>query len=760
MSKYDYLDARTELEQIITKDLQDALSKRGFTVVHHGTEESHAPGGHPDIEFFNAKYAFTVEVTKLKKSSQDREFQSIRDHLNGLKERNSSKQCFCLFVSPETSQRTIDSFKDYNQQRQSERKKDLKLVPLNFETLELWLTKLRESESALYPIDHFVKLFDQHNEFIDDLRVRKLLAKMVFPSDTELDDAIRKQETEHDEKTLEILIKDLRSIEEYMRQNGVATSQNAIDNLIYLVFLKLYEEKREKDGHGKNRLRSVEAFDDYLQNFSQKVREDGRGIHELFKQVKEEGEFITSKMFSPNDSLVDSLTDDFIKDKILPIFSSYTFVGTKIDALGAVYEVLALRADKDVKVGQFFTPENVVKFMVKLAEFQYDDRVLDPACGTGRFLIHAMDDMLHKLERSSERKKSEKDKHIREHQCFGSDIDTRIAKIAKMNMWIHGDGKSNIFGGRDYNGLLLHRKGFNGGSTFDNSFDIVLSNPPLGELDYQVLHFSDPPTADSAESEVQRYIRDKFTRMPILPRKNVTAEKLETVEKRLVEYETELSKLRQQLEQMDDSVLYDKQAYKKLRSAIDKKQATIDKNRNDADTLRALLKTGKEEWEITGTKMKGGAMFLAAIWQYLKTEAYPDEKPEWRGGKMLIVLDEGVLNTDNYSEVRQFVRENFYLKAVISLTRDTFMPISKTSTKTSILYAVKKTDPLAVQQEPIFFAHVERVGLDTKGKVSANDLDSVLAKYQTFKEAVLSSYQGFHFRRERFIAQMPNTELM
>src|SRR6185503_20004150 len=141
-------------------------------------------------------------------------------------------------------------------------------------------------------------------------------------------------------------------------------------------------------------LRSPEAFERYLQDsVDAPTRRAKRAIHRLFTDIKQEGEFVTSRMFTQGDSLVDSVNDDFIKDYVLPIFAKYVFLGTRIDALGAVYEVLALRAEKDVKVGQFFTPENVVQFMVKLAELDFKDLVLDPACGTGRFLIYSMNDM-------------------------------------------------------------------------------------------------------------------------------------------------------------------------------------------------------------------------------------------------------------------------------------------------------------------------------------------------------------------------------
>jgi len=676
MSKYDGLDARTELEQAIAADLQLALDKRGYSVAHKGTSDSHAPAGVADVVTTHRRRLLIFEATKSKGAQQDRELNSIRDHLNAQKADNPRKDCYCVFVSPQTSKRMLDGIMDHNSQRAQEGKRDLRILPLSFEALELWTKRLRESERDLYPMAAFLKLFERHTEYVDDLRIRKLLLQEVFPNDAALTEAVRREETEGDQSTLEKLVGDLAQMEDHMRQHGVAVGQAAIDNLIYLVFMKLYEEKRGRDGR-KNRLRSPEAFEAYVAELGQKTRNSKRGIHKLFENIAEEGEF--QGMFTRGDSLAATVKDDFVRNYVLPVLCKYAFVGTRIDALGAVYEVLAGRAEKDVKAGQFFTPENVVRFMVDMAGLDYRDKVLDPASGTGRFLIQAMRDMLKKVSASSVRNKARAKDSIQLHQLFGVDIDTRIAKIAKMNMWIHGDGKTNIFGGPDYNGLVLHRHGFDGHDTFDGGFDVVLTNPPLGGLNYRAIDLVEPQGTE------QETVQATLRRIPILPHNMPRA-------------------------------------------------ATADR-------------------KITGNIMKGGALFVAAIWHYLKAVAYPDSFPEWRGGKLLIILDEGILNTDDYTLVREFIRSHFYIKAVISLTCDTFMPISKTGTKTSILYAVKKSDPEAVQREPIFFGHVGRVGLDRNGKVCGNDLAPMLRQYCEFRKKVLASYSGSEFRSDRFVKQ-------
>ena len=153
--------------------------------------------------------------------------------------------------------------------------------------------------------------------------------------------------------------------------------------------------------------------------------------------------------------------------------------------------------------------------------------------------------------------------------------------------------------------------------------------------------------------------------------------------------------------------------------------------------------------------MKGGALFLNSALFYLKKIRNSSEKIEWRGGKVLIIIDEGILNTDNYKEVRDFIKRNFFIKAIISLTRDTFVPVSSTTTKTSILYAIRKEDIDVVQQEPIFYAHAEKVGINTRKKICPNHLiddpENILSKYFQFKSIVQSSYEKGIFHRKKFI---------
>jgi type I restriction-modification system DNA methylase subunit len=197
----------------------------------------------------------------------------------------------------------------------------------------------------------------------------------------------------------------------------------------------LYEEKREHENK-ENRFTpsSFKRYQEYTGNEKNKM-----AIHVLFDNIKDDPELERCKLFTESDRFAERLNDDFVMDFFIKPFSKYHFYTTKIDGLGAAYEVLGKLSGKDVKVGQFFTPENVVRFMVKLANLEYNDVTLDPACGTGRFLIYAMHDMMEKVDGREQESKKEA---IKKSQLFGTDDDPDVSKLAKMNMYIHGDGKT------------------------------------------------------------------------------------------------------------------------------------------------------------------------------------------------------------------------------------------------------------------------------------------------------------------------------
>jgi len=133
------------------------------------------------------------------------------------------------------------------------------------------------------------------------------------------------------------------------------------------------------------------------------------------------------------------------------------------------------------KSGQFFTPRNIVNFAVKMMDIKNDDLVLDPACGSGGFLLHALDKVRNKAKEYFKEEPSEQYRYwhdFAQNNLFGIEINDSIARVAKMNMIIHDDGHSNIIGFdalEDIDKMNRKNTGFD-----KNRFDIIVTNPPFG----------------------------------------------------------------------------------------------------------------------------------------------------------------------------------------------------------------------------------------------------------------------------------------
>ncbi|PIO50176.1 restriction endonuclease [Leucobacter sp. OAMLP11] len=112
---------------------------------------------------------------------------------------------------------------------------------------------------------------------------------------------------------------------------------------------------------------------------------------------------------------------------------------TKRDILGRAYKIFLSRAGKMDNKNIILTPDHIKTFMVDLARLGRDDVVLDTCMGSGGFLMDAMEQLVDKAHGDEERIE-----HIREHQLIGIEIDAVLFALACSNMFLHGDGRSNL----------------------------------------------------------------------------------------------------------------------------------------------------------------------------------------------------------------------------------------------------------------------------------------------------------------------------
>ena len=415
---------------------------------------------------------------------------------------------------------------------------------------------------------------------------------------------------------------------------------------------------------------------------------------------------------------------------MLPVLDEYRFRGTHLDALGAVFEALARRAEKDARIGQFFTPEPIVRFAVGLAEPGPTEAVLDPAAGTARFLATSMDRMVERAGRVPRVAADDVVRAIHEERLLGTDAD---AWIVTMNMYVHGDGKSNI---RHGNGLFLADLPaftLNGrpGQTIRDRIDLCLTNPPLGDLSYQN-YADDLLTRDGSGTyaSAAEWVRQ---RLPHLPGRYAEERVIADADKRIAKW-----------------AAAERQA---IRDLDERAEAKAKKARRRAEETRAAAKArldaGQGTWELTGATAKGGAMFLAAIKDYLKPVRDAAEVEERRGGRLGIIVDDAILNTPEYAGARRFLGKHYFIRAVVSFGRDAFWYQARTTAKTSLLYLFRKPDPDVAQGEPRFYALVDKIGFTRTGKPDESDLPRTLDAFRAFDAAIREAYVGATFDEAR-----------
>ena len=180
-----------------------------------------------------------------------------------------------------------------------------------------------------------------------------------------------------------------------------------------------------------------------------------------------------SDVLSEHDQI--ELKDRTIKG-LVKLLESYDLSLTKFDVKGEAFEFF-LGETFTGGLGEYFTPRNVVEFMVEAVSPKIGDKIIDPFCGTGGFLIYAFEVVSEKirLNEFSEREKSTWRERLSNESLFGTDWKERTSKACKMNMMIHGDGSSGVFmqdGFKDVPGRIEPAM-----------FDLCLTNPPFGSLE-------------------------------------------------------------------------------------------------------------------------------------------------------------------------------------------------------------------------------------------------------------------------------------
>jgi len=425
-------------------------------------------------------------------------------------------------------------------------------------------------------------------------------------ADQTIDDVLEEKITLSNLQQHYDLVNILKILEELVLAGA---GKDSFTEIFKLIYAKLFDEKEARK-RAEN-----EVF--FRQSKDPNITYDN--INKLFQSAAREwpGIFYPYEKIDLSPGHLSVCVSEFEKIKLLD---------SNLEVIDAAFEYLLPDVAKGKK-GQYFTPRHCIAMAVKMLNPKADEYVIDPACGSGGFLIHSMryvwDNWLKKAAKIAQIDYARK-------YIFGIDFDDKSVKIARAMMLIAGDGKSHILSLNSLNPKewqgdeaekmraraelkdLLHnfadydKNKFNADSFKYFDFDILLSNPPFaGEM-----------------------------------------------------HETSLLK-------------------------------EYDLAKNDKGKLR--------------NKMERHILFIERSLDFLKP-----------GGRLAIVLPQGVLNNTNMEYVRNFLLDKARILAVVGLESNTFKPHA--GVKTSVVFLRKwaeKEKPLA--DYPIFMATSKKSGKDNSG---------------------------------------------
>jgi len=263
----------------------------------------------------------------------------------------------------------------------------------------------------------------------------------------------------------------LKACHNEIRNNEGLDPTAAFDEMSKLMFCKLYEEKENPQG---NRFRTS-VFDDSMDRLHVNV------VKRILEEAKKSEDY--KGLFQQSDQI--NLKDRTVS-KIVSLFEDYDLGLTAFDVKGEAFEYF-LGDTFTGGLGEYFTPRNVVEFMVEAINPKIGERIIDPFCGTGGFLIYSFELVSEKI-RLHEFSEDEKNKwryQLSNQSLFGTDWKERTSQACKMNMRVHGDGSSGIFkhdGFTDVPGVIEEAR-----------FDICITNPPFGSIE------NDPDVLDHYE---------------------------------------------------------------------------------------------------------------------------------------------------------------------------------------------------------------------------------------------------------------------
>jgi len=282
----------------------------------------------------------------------------------------------------------------------------------------------------------------------------------------------------------ESLIATIKKCHQTLWGGGRLSPPMAFGELCKLLFVKIQDEKSPR--------KKGEPYE-----FQIKTHEPARKLAERIKALYDIAKKRDRQVFTDTIRI-----DDATLRTLVSHMEAVSFNKTDLDTKGVAFEQFMDGFFKG-DFGQYFTPREIIFFAVEMMLDERDRQgrklpqneklILDPACGSGGFLLYALDHLRREAgeyypdqkgdphQGIDEGKEHYKHWHDFAQKClFGIEINDEIARVAKMNMIIHDDGHTNVAGEDALDRLERIRERSGNKSFTEDSFDIILTNPPFG----------------------------------------------------------------------------------------------------------------------------------------------------------------------------------------------------------------------------------------------------------------------------------------
>lgn len=505
-----------------------------------------------------------------------------------------------------------------------------------------------------------------------------------------------------------------------IRNNDKLSPEAAFDEISKILFIKIRYER----SNNENQIFSEEAFKQDKLSYEKYKPKDGKDFYQfLFDQTKED--FKDDDLFEPTEIL--RIRENSF-EAIVKELEIYNLSTTSDDVKGIAFEQFLGRTFRG-ELGQFFTPRTVVDFMVDVLDPQEGETVCDPCCGSGGFLIKAFEFVRAKIEVEIHEAKEEIKRHYyteeyeKASEKVKAEIDEKVNDLfTKLNAELDiNNPKSRLrvlsydcIFGTDANPRMSRTAKMNmimhgdgHGGVHHN--DGLLNVNGIFENRFDVI-LTNPPFGARVEKSLKITEADKYT---------------------------DTERIKKYQERYGDA--YDK--------------ALEQVNENIGKPLLSLYKTGTMS---TLTEV----LFIERCLNLLKP-----------GGRMGIVLPEGVLNNTNLQKIRDFVESKAKIILITSIPQDVFIA-SGATVKPSLLFFKKFTENEVKEYQNIIknaektvankyknqvTRLKEKIALKGKEAPNTEDKKKLKAELKSIEEKIVSEIKTLI--KEGFDYQIPIAEV-